>query len=54
MPAQLDLLVEAAEELEVAVRRYRTRSPVRYIGAPPAAAERIGDEPLGGELGPLQ
>ena len=33
--------------------RYRTRSPVRYSRAPRVGGERIGDEALGGELGPV-
>ena len=32
--------------------RQRARSPVRYSRAPSARAERVGDEPLGGQRGP--
>ena len=52
--ADLDLVVDAPEELDVRRRAGSApRSPVRYMRAP-AARERIGDEALGGQLRTVQ
>ena len=52
--ADLDLVVDAAEELERC--RRAASGPGRRCGraARRAGAERIGDEPLGGQLGPVE
>ena len=52
--AQLDLVVEAARGTRCAPSaRQRARSPVRYSRAP-GAGEADRDEPLRGQLGPVE
>ncbi len=49
-PADLDLVVGPAQELQVAVRA--EAHPVTGAVQPGAGGERVGDEPLGGQLRP--